>query len=426
MMYGKLQEKLKFTTEYKQLLQNLVIDEHQPGTILHDFGMLLEIFRKDKQSLTPAHQLPLRLLTEINQHLKNPIQLDLKRPAQKSYPHIHGLYLLLRASGLSYVDSSGKKPVLVIDEDTYQQWTHMNPTEQYGSLLEAWFLRGYADIIGEFSRPILSLPDNFDAIARFLASYDVDAGLQVAGNRDAETGLNYFPGRHNLGLLDLFGFINVQSRPPQSGEGWHIEQITLTSVGAAFLSLLYTEFFPDLSHTYTFEDELDSSSGILQKILQPYFPEWLHTLTMPEAAFRDSVHIFKVSLGKIWRRIAVDAKQPLAVLASTILASVDFDEDHLYVFSYRNRFGILEQIYHWYMEEALIASEVLVGELSLSLGQTMTFLFDFGDNWEFDLLLEAIEADRDIEKAEILEGHGEAPEQYEYYDEDEFEDYDDE
>ena len=78
------------------------------------------------------------------------------------------------------------------------------------------------------------------------------------------------------------------------------------------------------------------------------------------------------------------------------------------------------------LEEALIASEVLVGELSLSLGQTMTFLFDFGDNWEFDLLLEAIEADHDREKAEILEGHGEAPEQYEYYDEDEFEDYDDE
>ena len=82
------------------------------------------------------------------------------------------------------------------------------------------------------------------------------------------------------------------------------------------------------------------------------------------------------------------------------------------MFSYRNRFGILEQIYHWYMQEALIASEVLVGELSLSIGQTMTFLFDFGDNWEFDLLLEAVEPDRAVERAEIIEGHGEAPEQY--------------
>jgi hypothetical protein len=426
MMYGNLQEKLKFTSKRKQLLQDLVIDEHQPGTILHDFGVLLETFRNDKQTLTPAHQLPLRLLTEINQQLKNPIRLDLKRPVQKSYPHIHGLYLLLRASGLRYVDSSSKKPELVVDEDSYQQWSQLNATERYGNLLEAWFLRGYADIIGEFSRPSWSLPDNFDAVAHFLASYDLDTGLQVAGNRDVETGLNYFPGRHNLGLLNLFGFIDVQSGLPQPGDGWLIEQIMLTPVGAAFLSLFYTEFFQDSTHIFAFEDEIDAPTGILHQILQPYFPEWQHTLTKPEAPFWDGVHIFKVSLGKIWRRIAIDAKQPLAVLASAILESVDFDEDHLYVFSYRNRFGILEQIYHWYMQEALIASEVLVGELSLSIGQTMTFLFDFSDNWEFDLLLEAVGPDRAVERAEILEGHGEAPEQYEYYDEDEFEDYDDE
>src|SRR5690606_40583457 len=97
-------------------------------------------------------------------------------------------------------------------------------------------------------------------------SYDLDAGLQVAGNRDAETGLNYFPGRHNLGLLHLFGFIEVLSGAPQPGEGWHIEQITLTSVGAAFLSLLYTQFFQNIDYIFDFEDERDSYSGSVQKI----------------------------------------------------------------------------------------------------------------------------------------------------------------
>ena len=223
-MYGQLQKKLK-SQPTQTILQNLVIDSSSPARFYHDFGILIEICRKDKQALTPAHQLPLRLITEINQHLKNPIQLNLKRPAQKSYPHIQGLFLLLRTSGLSYVDSSGKKPVLVIDEATYKQWISLNPTEQYGSLLEAWFLRGFADIIGEFSRPIWSLPDNFDAVVHFLARYDVDAGLQVAGNRDTEAGLNYFPGRHNLALLELFGFIDVQSGPPQPDKGWHIERI---------------------------------------------------------------------------------------------------------------------------------------------------------------------------------------------------------
>jgi hypothetical protein len=214
---------------------------------------------------------------------------------------------------------------------------------------------------------------------------------------------------------------------PQPGEGWHIDRITLTPTGAAFLALLYTEFFSEHIFSPAAEDEIDLSSGALQKIVQPYLPEWVNSLTLPEAAFQNGTYIFKVALDKVWRRIAIDAHQPLAVLASAILESVHFDEDHLYEFSYRNRFGILEQIYHGYMQEPLIASEVLVGDLSLRVEQKMTFLFDFGDNWEFDLLLEAIEPDRVIDKVEILETHGEAPEQYPYEDDDsDFEEYDEE
>jgi hypothetical protein len=314
--------------------------------------------------------------------------------------------------------------VLTIDDNACKQWEDLNPTERYCSLLEAWFLRGHADIIGEYSRPLWDLPDNFDTIARFVASrgFDIDTGIQVAGNRDIEDYLKYSPGWHNLGLLDLFGFINVRSGPPQPGERWHIDRIALTSIGAAFLALLYTEFFGNVSYIFALEDEVSLSTGAFQKVLQPYFPEWQNDLTLPEAEFREGTHIFKVSLGKVWRRIAIDAKETLAVLASAILNSVDFDQDHLYEFSYRNRFGQLEQIYHWYMQEPLNSSEVLVGDLSLSVGQPMNFLFDFGDNWEFALVLEAVEPDRIVNRTELLEAHGKAPEQYPYYDYDDDDD----
>lgn len=421
-MYYELPASLIFTAGRKRLLQELTIDENQPGTILHDFAVILDIVRGSKQTLTPAQQLPLALLSQINQQLKHPIQLALKRPSRKSYPPVQGLYLLLRTSGLSYVDTSGKQPVLVVDEAAYQQWIQLNATERYGNLLEAWFLRGYAEILGDYSRTLWSLPDNFQHIGSFLARYDLISGLQVAGNRDAEMVLRYSPEWHNLGLLDLFGFINVQSGPPQPGKGWHIERITLTPVGAAFLSLLYTELFQYPAKLIAL-DELDSTVGVLQKILQPYFPEWQRNLTPTEVPFREGAFIFKVSLGNnIWRRIAIDAKQSLAALASAVLASVDFDEDHLYQFSYRDRFGSLHQIYHPYMrrEEPLIASEIAVGSLSLQVGQTMNFLFDFGDEWEFDLLLETIDPNQKLRKAKILETHGDAPAQY-----GEFDDYDD-
>jgi len=49
----------------------------------------------------------------------------------------------------------------------------------------------------------------------------------------------------------------------------------------------------------------------------------------------------------------------------------------------------------------------------------MTYLFDFGDHWEFDVMLECIGAvDRKVKKPRLLETHGKAPEQYPSFDDD--------
>ncbi|MCC5622158.1 hypothetical protein [Nostoc sp. CHAB 5715] len=57
-----------------------------------------------------------------------PIDINLKRPVQKSYPYIHGLYFLLRTSGLSQVITEGKKSKLVLDQKFLQIWQGLNDT----------------------------------------------------------------------------------------------------------------------------------------------------------------------------------------------------------------------------------------------------------------------------------------------------------
>jgi hypothetical protein len=42
----------------------------------------------------------------------------------------------------------------------------------------------------------------------------------------------------------------------------------------------------------------------------------------------------------------------------------------------------------------------------------MEYLFDFGDNWEFQLQLEEIKSDRRSGYGEIIASEGKAPEQY--------------
>ena len=42
----------------------------------------------------------------------------------------------------------------------------------------------------------------------------------------------------------------------------------------------------------------------------------------------------------------------------------------------------------------------------------MVFLFDFGDNWEFDVTLEEVDEAKTLAKPVILESKGAAPPQY--------------
>ena len=415
MRYRRSPEEFKFTPKHERVLRDLTINESGPGTVLHDFGALLMFVKERELPVTPMHQLPLRVLPEINARLARPLELGLNRPQQKSYPHINGLYLLVRASGLTYIEETSRKPLLVVDDAVYQVWKGLNPTERYCSLLETWLLRGHPEIIGETRRAWSRIPETFGYCQWFFQRIP-EGGMPVAGDKEVEDSLRYWPGLHNLGLLELFGLVSVRHGPPEPGQGWRIEWIERTPLGDALLALLQAEFFGDRDNILQLESEEKMPFGVLQPALQPYFPQWENNLSVPEWAFREGTHIFKVSLEPIWRRIAIPADQTLDALAYAVLDAVQFDHDHLHECQYQNRFGVLERVHHPYMEdEGPWTDEVLVGDLPLRVGQTMTYVFDFGDRWEFGVTLERVDPDMVIEGPVVLEKHGEPPVQYGWY-----------
>ena len=74
-------------------------------------------------------------------------------------------------------------------------------------------------------------------------------------------------------------------------------------------------------------------------------------------------------------------------------------------------------LYHSYMEEPPWASKVRIGEIGLTPNTTIGYLYDFGDQWEFDVTLERIDPlDPKIKEPVVLEAHGDAPEQYPKWD----------
>jgi hypothetical protein len=269
-------------------------------------------------------------------------------------------------------------------------------------------LRGKEEIIGRRNRSLI--PDNFIGWIH-LFEFIPKKGLQVVGDKGIEYSIRYIPGWYNLGLLKLFGLITIKPASPVEGEGWQIERIERTAFGDALLALLYRKFFSNGKHLVLEKDE-KAEVGRLQALLQPYFPDWKKTLSIPERGFLEGTYIFKVSLGRVWFRIAIPAGYSLESLASFILDTVKFDYDHLYRFEYENPFGAFERVNHPYMDEGPWADDVLIGNLPLRIGQKMSYLYDFGDNWEFEVTLEQIDLDRKIKKPILLEQHGKPPKQY--------------
>jgi hypothetical protein len=347
--------------------------------------------------------------------------LALKRPQLRSHPYLQGLHLLFRASGLGRVEGTGAKARLAVDPRVRESWDRLNPTEQYFTLLEAWLRMGRPDMVGERETSFGLLGGCLQAWRDLTArgrKFDIERPQEayVLG-----ISREFF----QLALMDLFGLVAVEF-PKKPVQPWCPAAIRHTPFGDAMFTLLVPKAFPFLvreaeGDSGEEEDEEEAGGpiqfGRWQGLFRPYFPEWQNNLVLPGAEAREGVFVFRVALGEVWRRIAMPADATLDDLVGWILSAVNFDSDHLYEFIYRDRLGRQVRASHPEMEEGPWTDQVQIGELPLEPGQSMQLIYDFGDNWEFDVRLESVTPGRGRGKLpRILEKHGKSPQQYPNWD----------
>jgi hypothetical protein len=252
------------------LLENQIITTTAPGTILQDFQTLLDFIGTGIAVSNNNKLLPIKSLAEVNQRLCNPIDIDLKRPVQKSYPPIDGLYLLLRASGIGQVHAQGKKYLLTLNPKLLATWQSFNPTERYFLLLETWIIRAHVEILGEWSV--------FNLGSRCFEFWPmIPAQGRKFANYDEQRTLSYCPELRNIALLNMFGFICLKTVKPTPGKGWRIKQITRLPFGNAMMTLL-RESLMSVGLCWPSETDPSLPFAELQPFLQPYFLEWQNVL----------------------------------------------------------------------------------------------------------------------------------------------------
>jgi len=420
-----MKAKFTLTPAQEELLRSQVIDAEHPGPILRDFQTVLDFLGTEGVPASGKHQLLAQsAIVELDGRLSRPLHLTLKRIPLHSHPYLQGLHLLLRATGLTRVEGGGSKAQLLPEPTVLAVWNGLNPTERYFALLEAWLLLSRPEMVGErggalADDPLLGCMQAWQQIPAKGCKFDLrqPATVYVPG---------MFYGFYHVALMGLFGLMEVE-HPRQPVKPWRPAGLKHLPFGDAMFTLLSRKlpsWFTQREIKVLDEQETEEEAtearrfGHWQSLFQPYFPAWQHNLVVPETQPQEGVFVFRVSLGKIWRLIAIPSQHTLDDLAYAILASVDFDDDHLYEFTYRDRFGARVQVLYPFIEEAgPKTDEVAVGEVPLQPGQSMTFLFDFGDNWQFDVQLERIDPPKSRMKGpKILESHGKAPEQYPSWD----------
>lgn len=120
---------------------------------------------------------------------------------------------------------------------------------------------------------------------------------------------------------------------------------------------------------------------------------------------------FKITIGSCIRKITIGDQFTLEELHYLIQKSVGFDMDHLYYFQIGS--GTSQRRYYApeCEDEIWQADTVLLAELLSYEGMQFGYLFDFGDEWNFQITVERIlnEHTQECERSEVK---GKAPEQY--------------
>lgn len=130
------------------------------------------------------------------------------------------------------------------------------------------------------------------------------------------------------------------------------------------------------------------------------------------------------------RKIEFSADHTLADIHDNIQRTFNFDNDHKYAF-FLDYIPFSNNGYHDHRDkeftEGPFSDEVMLGELSWNIGDKILYLFDFGDNWLFDVVLIDInEQAGALMVPKIIESKGTPPPQYDNIDDDDAFGYDEE
>ncbi len=366
-----------------------MITKQTPGMIVSDFNSIATYIFKNKILVKgKGRQFPVKLLETLNHLLTHPLKHGFTQPQQKSFPHLHGLYWLLRASGLLRLKQRGKKKYFEINASYYQKWGELNDMEQYCNLLDIWWFHTSPEIIDSYGFQ----QEFYFSLLNLWGKFVRTKALHFKDYEDFM--LNQAYGRaHIYSLLELFGLVKVDVRSSVQGTGWNVKTISPTNLGVQLIARL-TKTLISISDKVSLNYDDVEGRFILE--IKSQYPQWVrHFPPKEKTKFCNSTYVIGAYLGKTYEQIIMKSNKKFSDLADEILSSFEIEEwEHIYDFYYDSVTGEKHNIVHpridQYDEDCVHADKIRLGDIIWEEGTSIIFVFNYMAEQRYKIILEKV------------------------------------
>lgn len=360
---------------------------------------------------------------------------------QQSYPYIHFFFHIALNGKLILATGKFEKLHLTVTE-RWQAFMNLTDTEKYFFLLETfWVDINWARLLNmKHNRTY----DIFPVVAEKLLDKTSGSCLDL---RHETLLANLMYNWNDLFLyVEWFGlWITEKDQEAidhdQKKDSYFAKTITLTDFGKKMFPVLmndrnllywnlplrqeYGEVNPIPGSALPEMDDSDKKQAkqLPKAFHQAFVPlfsksDLYKSLPRMEGQFKEGTYTFTVALnGRTWRKVVLSANHTMDDLHNIIIRAYAFDDDHLYSF-------FMDGI-KWSpvciaspddISGGANAAVTTIGSVGLNKEQRFLYLYDYGDEWQFTVIVDDIHegADEPVNPY-IQDVVGSGPDQYPYY-----------
>lgn len=440
--------------------ERFISSETFPISLVRDFDEFLDYIHNRPVLLTKTKEyISRKHLPALNERLSVKNEAATSHTEQDYYPYIHFFYYLAISGGLLEKSPVKAGKLQLMETDRLRLYNELTAVEKYFCLLETFWIdvNWIRPLDIQFYNIALPLQEVFSAI-----SLELLKPTDSRGNNEREAKVISAQIFDNFNYLPLYfewlGFWKCEADQERINDyflknHYFAKSISVTDFGAKMIPILLLErnlniwnialrhkegeinpipgskledmMLGDIPQEivealYERMDEDQSSQPFFQPFVK-LFPNGELKRTLPRnlKKFIDGIYTFKVYFSNsIWRKVVLSGKHTMDNLHNMILEAFNFDDDHLYSFFMDGKKWSEDCIVSPYDDYGYQhANKVQIGMLGLRSKQRFLYLYDYGDEWTFVVEVDHLEEIDSVSfKPYVKEGKGEAPEQYDYYD----------